>query len=79
MSSRPFQVMVDAGSNEEPTTAYFGSLEKAMERFNEPWMEQWRPFTWIQEFREGERPITHVKDGKEVSSPHLGQQQEGDA
>ena len=66
MRPRSFQLWVDSGSSEEPSTRYFGSLEAAISAM-EAYPESYREVSWIGEMLPNNPvPIVHVKDGKRV-------------
>ncbi len=64
---RPFLLMVDAASDEEPPNRYFGSLEAAVAAM-EQYDEHWRRFAWIIEFPVVGGVVAHYKGGKKVTA-----------
>ena len=62
-TSRPFQVMVDSGSHEEPQTRYYGSLEAALEAAL-ALDKRWHPYVTVSEFLEDGGRVVHVRAGK---------------
>lgn len=67
--SRPFLLMVDSGSEDEPSNRYFGSLVKAFDAMDKL-PEHHRKFAWIMEIRHNPRnTVLHYKDGIKVD-PH---------
>jgi len=66
---RPFMLMVDSGSREEPPTRYFGSLDAALAAMDE-YEERWKRHAWIVEGR-GAIRTTHVQDGARTTTAPL--------
>ena len=63
---RPFQLMVDSGSRDEPPDRYFGTLATARAA-GAGYAEHFQPFIWIIEWTGGgpATAIVHVKNGKD--------------
>lgn len=68
MTPRPFQLLVDAGSYDEPGNRYFGSFEAAEKALFEL-EEKWIPFARITELTESGLHLIRYKDG--VKAPEV--------
>lgn len=64
-TSRPFQLMIDAASSDEPPARHFGSLENAVKALEEV-EEKWLPFAQILEKTEVGLNIVHYRNGVPV-------------
>jgi len=62
-TTRPFQLLVDAASHEEPPTRYFGSLERAVTALR-ALAPRWQRYAWVSELRPDGGRVVHVRDGK---------------
>jgi hypothetical protein len=67
MTPRPFQLMVDAGSHEEPGTRYFGSYEAAEKAVLEL-EEKWIPFTTITELTDSGLKLIRYQNGAKAQA-----------
>lgn len=63
MTPRPFCLMVDAASREEPPTRYFATFDAARTAAGQ-YDQRWQPFVWITELTD-KGVVVHMKDGKE--------------
>lgn len=62
--ARPFQLMVDSGSRDEPPTRYFGSLTAALVALA-ALPESFRRFASVTELDRGDGGnVVHVRDGR---------------
>lgn len=63
---RPFLLMVDSGSEEEPDVRRFASLTAALAAF-EGLSDESKRFAWIIEQRD-QGSIVHMRDGKRTNA-----------
>lgn len=62
MTPRPFCLMVDSASPDEPEPRYYGSLVAAQAGLD-ALDERWRRFAWITEQQTDGSTVVHVRDG----------------